>query len=406
MAQKSAEERIERARLQIMKHPGFCCWAGLLFVGSYRVEDDPAKCPTAYVDKKGNTVYGRAFVDSLPVVGSKDTHVNFLVLHETGHIALMHLIRGEKYFKENPQIANIAADHVVNLLIHETDPNEDFAAMILNPDGTIFGCRDVKYKGWSFKEVYNDILKDAKEGGGTGKGKAMDAHDVFTDYDTPFEKVEEEMKQLQNEIEQALRTGSYLASKNGASGDRLVGDLREPEIDWKEHMAEFVTEVCQGEGDATWSRKVRRFIGNDEYFPGEIMEAIGEIVCCPDESGSVSQAEHNACISEVVNLCRTVRPSKLRIIYWSDGITREEVYTPEQYDDIMNLTKPCGGGGTVIEPVADYVATLKDVQAAIILTDGGIYGDWGNWNVPTLWCMTRKHVTAPVGKSLYLNIDY
>lgn len=404
---KSVEERLERASLAIMKHSKFCAWGGLQFVGKRSIVDDPAQMPTAAVDSLGNTYYGRAFIDGLPMEGNKDVYVNFVVLHETGHKALMHCIAHARLFEENPALANIAADHVVNLLIHELDPQEEFAKMILNPDGTIFGCRDPKYKGWSTKEVYNDLKKNGGSGQGTGQGKPLDQHNIFKDYDKPFQKDDPRIKEVQKQIEHALRAGSILASKYGTSCDRMAGELREEQIRWEDHLSEFILETCQGEDNATWRRVNRRFVSDDVYVPTSTTDTIGEVVCAMDESGSVSQLEHDTCLTEVIALCRQVRPAKLRLIYWSDGITKEEVYTPDEYDGILTMTKPRGGGGTDVEPVAEYVKTLPDVQCAVILTDGGIYGSWGenSWGCPTLWCITRKHVMSPIGKTLYLDLE-
>lgn len=401
MAKKTAEERLERAAVQIMRSQQFAAWGGLQFVGKRIIVDDERKCPTAYVDTLGNTYYGRKFIDNLPMDGNNDVHVHFVVLHETGHKALMHLITCERMFKENKDLANEAVDHVVNLLIYELDPTEAFARTLYDTDGNNVFHRNPKYKGWSAKEVYNDL----KRNGSKSTGMPVDRHEVFDDYEHDFKKAEE-IQEVRKQIEHALRTGSIVAGKGGMNADRLMGALREEQVRWEEHMTEFITSACEGDGNGTWRRPQRRFISDDLYLPTFTEECVGEIVCALDESGSVSQLEHEVCMGQVIGLCRQVRPTKLRLIYWSDGITREEVYLPDQYDDVIRLTKPSGGGGTDVEPVAEYVRKLQDVQCAIVMTDGGIYGGWGDWgDVPTLWCMTRRHVLSPVGKTLYLDLN-
>lgn len=419
---KTASERIERANLAIMKHPSFCAWAGLLFIGNWSIEPDAAKCPTAYVNARGDVKYGKDFIERQPKQGNTDPHVNYVVLHETGHKALMHLTRGIEYFKKNPMIANIAADHVVNNLIEESDPNGQFAKKPVDEQGNPFGACDTKYRGWSLKQVYEDLMKNAKtitikvkgkgKGQGGGQGEpgdgsgegGMDTHDISGEGGGELTK--EEQQAIEQAIDQALRNGSYLASKQGGNANRLVGSILEPKIDWKSHMAEFVQEACAGDDDATWRRPMRRFVGDDLYLPSMYSETIGKVVFTIDVSGSVGDEACNACISEGIALCRQVRPSKLVLVYWDVGIKKVEEYTPDQYDDIIRLTKPVGGGGTDVEPVAAEVVKWEDVQCVVNLTDGYLGGGWGDWkSLPVLWVLTTKGILADCGKSLYLDLD-
>jgi len=402
----TVEMRLDKAHLAIMKNPSFCAWAGLLFIGKKQVVEADHEIKTAAVNAAGDVFYNRTFVEGMPSVSGVDVHMNFVVLHETGHKAMMHLTRGKELWKQSPQLANIAADHVVNNLIFESDPEEKFAKTVYEADGSNRFCRDPKYIHWSFKEVFNDLKKQMQQqgGGGGGKGQAMDTHDLSGGEDGQ-ELTKEKTEAIEKAVENALRSGSYLASKMGGSANRLVGDLLEPKLDWRELMAEFIQEACQGDDNATWRRPMKRFIGEDMYFPSTITETIGEVAACIDVSGSVGGAEMNACISEVVELCRITRPTALRLIYWSCGVVREEVYTPDQYDQIHNLTHPVGGGGTEIVPVADYVRELENIQCAVILTDGYTSDGWGNWgDIATLWVMTTKNMIANCGKSLYLEV--
>ena len=42
-------------------------------------------------------------------------------------------------------------------------------------------------------------------------------------------------------------------------------------------------------------------------------------------------------------------------------------------------------------------------QAAIILTDGDLWGTWGTWNCPTLWCvLDNKRATPDNGKVVHI----
>jgi len=43
-------------------------------------------------------------------------------------------------------------------------------------------------------------------------------------------------------------------------------------------------------------------------------------------------------------------------------------------------------------------------QAAIIITDGYLYGGWGKWDCPVLWVIIdNKHATPNVGQVVHVN---
>jgi len=97
----------------------------------------------------------------------------------------------------------------------------------------------------------------------------------------------------------------------------------------------------------------------------------------------------------------------VRLLYWDTEVCREEVYDMTQLDDLLNSTKPKGGGGTNVECVTRH---LRDhgvtPQAAIILTDGDLYGGWGQWACPVLWTiLDNKSASPDVGKYVHINSD-
>lgn len=399
------KERIERTHLQIMRHADFCAWAGLLYVGKWDLEDDPAKCPTAYVDMAGNTKYGTDFLAGFKPEGGKDVYVNWVVLHENGHKAFLHLSLGLDMFKEHQVLANIAADHVVNLAIYDTDPQEVFAKHPRDENGKMKYAFDPKYRGWSMREIFNDLKQQMQQQQkqGEGQGDPMDGHGFGEGNGQPMTKEEEE--KLQKEIKNALRQGQYLASKNGSKGGRrLVGDVLQPKVDWRAEMQQFLQDSFVGDDYSTWRKPLRRFVGMDTYLPSSYSEEVGELVAGIDTSGSTGERETVAWTSEIFHLCRLVRPKKLRLLYWGSGIVAEEVYTPDQYDTMLSVTKPVDGGGTDVSEVAEYVKKNPQVQAAIILTDGDIYGGFGEWDIPTLWVITNKRNVSPVGKTIHMEV--
>ena len=137
----TAEQRLKRSHVALMKHPETALYSGIILMGKSTIDNN---VPTAYTDGV-NKVYGREFVDKL-----NDEELRALILHENLHVALKHLNRFMKEFKAEPQLINASADYVVNdIIVNLQDRN--FCKL---PEG---GLVDSKYHNWSVRQVYNDL---------------------------------------------------------------------------------------------------------------------------------------------------------------------------------------------------------------------------------------------------------
>jgi predicted metal-dependent peptidase len=73
------------------------------------------------------------------------------------------------------------------------------------------------------------------------------------------------------------------------------------------------------------------------------------------------------------------------------------------YDNLRNLLKPIGGGGTRIGCVSDYIKEHQlDANCMVVITDGYLESSiqWDT-TVPALWLVTgNKHLAVPDGVRL------
>jgi predicted metal-dependent peptidase len=229
--------RVKKAHIALMKHPETALYSGVMLMGKSEVVD--SGCPTAYTDGV-NKVYGRKFLEGV----STEPQVRGLVLHENLHVALKQLPRGKDMFEENRKLANIAADMVVNNIIEDikgtiTGSSERIVEL---PDGAVY---DPMFQNWSMREVYNYLKKNCK-GGKKGKGNGgqqgnnpsgggdqdndddgdgdiieingkkydisnADEHDLGNLKDLTHEQV----KEINDAIDKALREGGMLAGRMG-----------------------------------------------------------------------------------------------------------------------------------------------------------------------------------------------
>jgi len=390
----TVEQRLDKAVVDIMGNNKYVALSGVLMIGKRTVSDT---VPTACTNGR-DEMYGRDFVETL-----NDKELRFLVLHEVYHKLYRHLTTWRWMYKENPQAANQACDYVINQKL--VDDNKDgFATMT---GSLTVGCIDDKYRGWDSAMVYADLKKSAQDSGrgnGTspdsGSGEGFDEHD----WDGAEEMTEGEAEDLAREIDQAIRQGALVAGKMGSGGDRMFGDLLQPQQNWREVLREFVTSSCAGKDYSTWRRPNRRYIGSGYYMPSGISEKIGEIVVAPDMSGSIGQPEITRMLSEVKAISETVHPEAVRLLYWDTEVCADEKYEAHEIDTIIESTKPAGGGGTIVECVPEYMRQHKiEGQCAIVFTDGYIFGSWGDWNCPVLWVIVdNKQCNPPCGTAVHV----
>ena len=391
MAKLTAEQRVQKSHVALMNDPKYCLYSGIFMLGKTEVDDD---LPTACTDGR-NTYYGRTFVDKL-----KDPELKGLILHENLHKAFRHTTVWKHLYKQNPQLANMACDFVINLMIHDSDPQ---GAMVTLPEG---GCLDEKYRGMDAGEVFR-LLKQEQEqrkqngkGDGDGDsqaqgGQGFDEHD----WESADEMSEDEKQTLAREVDQALRQGALLAGKLNGNVPREITEAMEAKVNWKEVLRDFVNSICADKDNSTWRRPSRRWVDQDVYMPSAIGEAVGRIVIAIDMSGSIGIAEIGQFLGELLSICNHVQPEGIDLMYWDTEVCAHEKYDRGDYEAIMTSTKPAGGGGTSADCIPKYIAQHKlNPECVIVLTDGYI-GGWGDWKHPVFWGMTTNQV-APMGISV------
>lgn len=415
MQKYTQEQRVARARLALMNHKTWCLYSGLLMLGSLEIDDNISTACTNGRD----VVIDRAFAESLP-----DPELRFLILHENEHKALRQLTTYAFLWKQNAQLCNMAADFVVNLRLLDADEGKAFIKM---PEG---GCYDEKYRGWNTKQVFDDLMKQTKEkpeggegkgeGRGEGKGEAgkagkaghgkpLDEHD----FEGAEELSEAEKKELKKEIETAIRQGGILAGRNKGNRRNHLEEVLDSGIRWQEVLAEFIKATTKGRDSSSWAKVNRRYVAQGLYLPSSVSETVGGLLIAGDASGSTWSGNQLAgFLGEAKAIIQDVVPEFVDFIWWDTSVQTVWRFLPEQYDTMLETIKAIqGGGGTRPSCITDWMKKeQKDYVAAIVLSDGQVGNDWGDWNacgaggasLPVLFCLNTKGITAPIGQTIYI----
>ena len=411
----TAEQRIERAHVRLMQSPDFCLFSGVFMIGKVSVSDT---CKTAKTNGR-DVVYGRAFVDML-----NDKQLAFLVVHEAMHKAYRHLTVWSHL--KDKRVANYAMDYVINLQIKDADPYEKEVAMPRNPQtGDLLGLLDEKYRGMDTKQVYDLLMQEQEGGGGQGEGQdqggnghsssggdgegqtddasgGLDEHD----WDDAQTLSQEEKDDLSREIDSALREGSMLAGKMKGRVPRGIEELLHPKVDWKEALREFIKTATRGGDQSTWRRPNRRYLASGIVMPSAETYRAECFAIGIDTSGSIGGPELGRFLGELKSICDEVSPEKVELLYWDSHVAGHETYSRAEQDNLVNATKPRGGGGTQPECVPKYIKENRiEPQCVVMLTDGYFYGDgcgdWSGCSAPVLWCVVGNTNFVPtVGQAV------
>ena len=388
-------KRIKKQNIAIMGNKTWMALGGVMCFGKWEVTDD---MPTACTDGK-NVWYGRAFCEPL-----SDEELRFLILHETMHKTARHMSVYKQLHKLDAQRANAACDYWINNELIKQDGSTGFLKMI---DG---GLYNPKYDKMTVIEIFKDLeqyKQDPQDGDGDGdgdgsnqcqnagtdgrgnkitegypQGGGMDEHDW-----DGSELSDEDKATLEKDIEIAIRQGRQLAGKMEGNQSRTLDGLLDGKVDWKAELAEFIKATMAGRDESSWS-KINRRMFEVGYFPSTIATTTGRLAIGIDTSGSIWGEILSQFIGEVKKLCAEVHPAGLDIIWWDMQVCGVQSFEQDQLDNIDQLLKPVGGGGTSPQCVADWLSLNKEKnhECLVMLSDGYV-DSFPVFPIPTLWAM-------------------
>ena len=434
----TAQQRVERAHVRCMQIPKLRFFGSMVLHGQTTFTD---KVPTAATDGV-NTYYNPEFMQTLD-----DKELMFVVIHECMHKVYKHMALWKKLREEDALLTNMANDYVINPMIRDLDPTEQYLKVPRYKDGPKKGIPncliDEQFKNMDSKQVFDILKQENKEppsGRGLGEGPCVNpppsgpgnedsdtdneeresdtlskeqdigdselekyskkikerAEDQHDDHNYDEDQTEEEAQKTNNELDRAIRQAAEIAGTGSDGIAKKIVELLRVETPWQEILAEFIKQQVKGGGQTTWRKYNRRLIGSDIYMPSMLDEKAGQMVVAMDTSGSVFSAIDKF-LSELKTIVMDVVPEKVHLVYWDHYVQGEETYTEMDYANLENSTKPRGGGGTdprcVLKHVEEKITSgeYQDINAVIIFTDG-YFGDEGKWEklgIPVLWAVVQ-----------------
>lgn len=299
----------------------------------------------------------------------------FLLLHETMHVAYMHMLRlGDRDHAK----FNQAADHVINLQLIE----RGFRMPKM-------GLADPQYTGMSTEEVYN-LLPDPDP----------------SKVDMDIQPGEEDSEELQRELEDIIVSASIQAKmQEDRSYGNIPGEVQiflnrllNPKLPWQKILRKYIQTLSKN--DYSFRKPNRRYFPK-HHLPSMCDESLMDITIAVDASGSVSDTEFLRFVSEANGIIKSMRPKTMTLIQFDTCIISvDEIHSVHELSKVTFT----GRGGTAIEPVMAWANEHKP-QLLLVFTDGyfRFYEDKSKQDVIWLIHNNEKFV-APYGKTIHYHI--
>ena len=385
------EEKITKARASLVLTAPFFASLAL----KMKLVADPS-CATMWVD--GISMgYNPKFIEPLPL-----EQVKGLICHEVMHVACHHNTRrGERDFEN----WNIACDYAIDPIVKNAGFVQPWES--INPH----------YHNWEAEKIFKDLLQNNKDKVGQDGSAQDNKNNAQADKQPPCGEVRDypgkngskasaaEKRQAEQEQKIAVKQAAQIAKAQGTlpqSLERLINEITQPKIPWREVLARFLTEPARN--DYSWQMPNRRFIHQGLYLPELKNPELGLIALLVDTSGSISQQDLNQFAAEMHSLLAAYK-TELMVIYVDAAVQGVEFIASDDTD--MNLELK-GGGGTDYRPGYDWLHEQGHMPtAAVYLTDGYCNSFPDEPDFPTLWVLTQKsdYFKPPFGEILVIDRD-
>ena len=365
-------------------------------------------CPTAATNGR-NFYYNKDFVQKLSV-----KQLEFLFGHEILHCAFDHFGR---LGSRDAKIANIAQDYAVNQILVDERIGEKITQVDI--------CYDSKYRGLAWEEIYDDIMSKAQKISMEDLlkmlGDQLDEHIKEGDMDGNSGKEgdkegkggrpmisKEDAQRIRDEIKEAMIQSAAAAGAGRvpAGIQRMLKDLTEPKITWRELVQQEIQSIVRN--DYSFTRPNRKGWQSGAVLPGMKEATTIDIAISIDMSGSIGFDDAAVFLGEVKGILDQYEDFKINLwcfdteIYNHKEISQDNAHDLEEYE-------PQGGGGTSFEVNWEFMKEMGIAPKKFIMfTDGYPCDSWGDPDYCDTLFIIKGGMTddAPFGQTVIYEREF
>ena len=357
-------------------------------------------CQTAATNGR-DFYYNREFVEKLSI-----KKLEFLFAHEIGHCVFDHFGRAGS---RDRRMCNIAQDFAINQILVDERIGEKITEVDI--------CLDSKYRGLAWEEIYDMLEQERQQMPEMSMeefldklGDLLDEH-INEDSGAPgTEKKDgkgrptlskEEAQKIKDEIKESMIQAAAAAGAGKVPGQiqRLIKDLTEPKMDWREVLQMNIQSIIRN--DYSFQRPNRKSQHSGAILPGMRNDETIDVAVAIDMSGSIGDEDAKIFLSEVKGIMDQYQDYKIDIWCFDTEIYNHQTFDADSGEDFLNY-EPMGGGGT------DFMANwtfMKDQDIVpkkfIMFTDGYPWDSWGDPDYcDTLFIVKGSDNEAPFGQTV------
>ena len=366
MSTEKAKKALDKAKIALMSTPDTAFFITICF--SLKHVWDEA-IPTACTNGLEIRFNPKFFMDL-----SVEERV-FLMLHETLHVAYLHMDRLQT---RDPYRWNVAADYVINLQLVERGFKMPKVGLL-----------DYQYAGMSTEQVYEKLTQE----------------DIPDDFKGDLEESPIESQELQEQVKDILvRAAIQSKAANDAPGT-IPGELEvyldrllNPKLPWNRILQKYLHSLSKS--DYTFRKPNRRFFPK-HHLPSLYNDKLIDLEIAVDISGSVSDHEFQVFVSEVASIFKMMKPEKITLVQFDVEI--KSIHELKNLKELLEIHFK-GRGGTDIGPVIERVNANKP-RLLMVFTDGGFRFNNYTSTINTIWVIHNNPTfKAPFGKVIHYSI--
>ena len=397
------EEKLTTARVGLLlKAPFFGNMATRM-----KLIDASEWCPTAATDGR-NFFYNKDFVEKLST-----KKLEFLFGHEIGHCVFDHFGRAGS---RDRQLCNIAQDYAINIILKDEKIGDVIDEVKI--------CLDPKYRGLAWEEIYDSLYEEADKIGmdelmeqlgdllddhineDTGGG-GNDGDENGKDKKGKPVLSKEEKQKIKDEIKEAMIQSAAAAGagKTPAAIQRLIKDLTEPKMNWREILRMNIQSLVRN--DYSFTRPSRKGWASGVILPGLMNDETIDVAIAIDMSGSIGLDDATVFLTEVKGIMDQYEDYNVKIWCFDTEVYNYAEFSADAGDGIETY-EPKGGGGTEFMVNWDFMKENGiEPKKLIMFTDGYPWGSWGDENYCDTLFVVKGNTTAeaPFGQTVIYEKD-
>jgi len=212
----------------------------------------------------------------------------------------------------------------------------------------------------------------------------------------------EDAQRIRDEIKEAMVQSAAAAGagKVPAGIQRLIKDMTEPKISWRDLVRQEIQSIVRN--DYSFTRPNRKSMHSGAILPGMKEATTIDIGISIDMSGSIGQEDATVFLSEVKGIVDQYEDFKINLWCFDTEIYNHKEFSQDNSEELFEY-EPQGGGGTDFEVNWTFMEENGiRPKKFIMFTDGYPCGGWGDEDYcDTIFIVKgNENAEAPFGQTV------